>query len=138
MVCIEDYCGDEELIDATKTKINELDFSDNRMIMEYDYGTPTTFIIEYQNSRDLEKGAGRHYPYVVAGAGRGMIDDLSSNELQYIVEDIDKKGKSNHYFTPGYERSIKYDYRDFDLKRANILLKGITEEIKYKYEQFDD
>lgn len=52
-----------------------------------------------------------------------MIDDISSYELQSIVEDIDKKGKSSHYFTPGYERTIKYDYRDFDLKGANIFIK---------------
>ncbi len=139
MISAEYYECRDVLIDATATKLNTINFDeDNKMIMEYDYGSTTTFIIEYQNSRDLEKGAGRHYPYIVAGAGRGMIDDISSYELKSIVEDIDKKGESNHYFTPGYERAIKYDYRDFDLKGANILLKGIVEAIKYKYEQIDD
>lgn len=138
MIGANDYEGRDILLDATKTKLNTINFDeDSKMIMEYDYGSTTTFIIEYQNSRELEKGAGRHYPYIVAGEGRGMIDDISSYELQSIVEDIDKKGESNHYFTPGYERPIKYDYRDFDLKVANILLKGIMEEIKYKYEDFE-
>ena len=31
--------------------------------------------------------------------------------------------------------SIKYDYRDYDLKIDNILLKGLIEEIKDGYEQ---
>lgn len=139
MIGAKYYEGRDILLDAAKTKLNTINFDeDSKMIMEYDYGSTTTFIIEYQNSRELEKGAGRHYPYIVAGAGRGMLDDISSYELQAIVEDIDKKGESNHYFTPGYERQIKYDYRDFDLKDANILLKGIMEEIKYKYEDFED
>lgn len=139
MIGAEYYEGRDILLDATTTKLNILDFyKDNKMIMEYDYGSTTTFIIEYQNSRDLEKGAGRHYPYIIAGAGRGMIDDISSYELQSIVEDIDKKGESNHYFTSGYERTIKYDYRDFDIKCNNGLLKGNIEDIKYGYEKCEN
>lgn len=135
MIDAEYYEGTDALIDATTTKLKEIDFNkDNKMIMEYDYGSTTMFIIEYQNTRDLEKGAGRHYPYIVAGSGRGMIDDINGYELQSIVDDIDKNGKSNYDFTPGYERSIKYDYRDFDITGSNILLKGEIEEIKYKYE----
>ena len=139
MIGAEYYEGRDILIDATTTKLNTINFDeDNKMIMEYDYGSTTTFIIEYQNSRELEKGAGRHYPYIVAGAGRGMIDDISSYELQSILEDIDKKVESNHYFTPGYERTIKYDYRDFDIKCNNGLLKGNIEDIKYGYEKCEN
>jgi hypothetical protein len=66
------------------------------------------------------------------------MDDLSTYELVDIVKDIDKKGKSVHDFTPGYERPIKYDYRDFNLKSANILLKGLVEEIKAGYEGYEE
>lgn len=139
MIESEYYEGREILIDATKTKLNTSNFDeDNKMIMEYDYGAPTTFIIELQSFRNLENGFGRHYPYIVAGEGRGMIDDISSYELKSIIEDIDKKGESNHFFSPGYDRKIKYDYREFDLKDANILLRGIAEEIKYKYESLEE
>ena len=57
------------------------------MVMEYDKGTPTTFIITYMCSRELEKGNGRHYLYIIDGGGRGMVDD------------IDKKGFYEHYYT---------------------------------------
>ena len=124
-----------ELYDATSTKINELFLNINdKMLMEYDYGSSTYFYIEYISNRPLEKHKGRHYPYVIDGKGRGMMEDISCYELQDIVKDIDKKGYSIHDFTPAYERPIKYDYRDFDIESNNILLKGLIEEIKYSYE----
>ena len=139
MVCIEDYQGKEPIIDATITKLRELDFlKENKIIMDYDYGSTTTFIITYLDSRELEKGNGRHYPYVIDGQGRGMLDDVHIGELVDIVNDIDKKGKSIHDFSPGYERPIKYDYRDYDIKSDNILLKGKLEDIKYGYEKYED
>ena len=133
-VCPEDYLGEEELIDATITKLSSIDFSNNKMVMTYDYGSPTTFIITYLESRDLERGNGKHYPYIIDGYGRGMSDDLADFELKEIVEDIDKKGYSDHYFTPGYERTIKYDYRKYNMKNDNGLLKGLVLEIKNGYE----
>ena len=133
-VCPEDYLGEEELIDATITKLSSIDFSNNKMVMTYDYGSPTTFIITYLESRDLERGNGKHYPYIIDGYGRGTIDDLADFELKEIVEDIDKKGYSDHYFTPGYERTIKYDYRKYNMKNDNGLLKGLVLEIKNGYE----
>lgn len=63
-----------------------------------------------------------------------MIDDISDFELKEIVDDIDKKWYSEHYFTPGYSRTIKYDYRNFNIKDNNFLLKGLILEIKKGYE----
>ena len=82
----------------------------------------------------MEKYNGNHYPYIVDGAGRGMIDDMCDFELKEVVEDIDKKGYSDHFFTPGYERKIKYDYRYFNIKNNNALLKGEILDIKNGYE----
>ena len=47
----------------------------------------------------------------------------------------DNKGYSEHYFTPGYERTMKYDYRKYDIKNDNGLLKGSILEIKNGYEE---
>ena len=130
----DDYSGIPKL-NATTTSLNELELKEqDKLEMQYDFGSTTTFKITYLGCRNLEQGAGRHYPYIIDGAGRGMMDDISDFELKEIVDDIDKKGYSNYNFTPGYERRIKYDYRDFNIKSNNILLKGIISEIKYKYE----
>ena len=44
------------------------------------------------------------------------------------------KGFSDYDFTPGYERTIKYDYRNYDKEADNILLKGLVLQIKEGYE----
>ena len=121
--------------DAARTKLSDVDFeNNNKMIMEYDFGSTTTFIITYLESRNMEKYNGNHYPYIIDGAGRGMLDDMCDFELKEVVEDIDKKGYSDHFFTPGYERKIKYDYRYFNIKNNNALLKGEILDIKNGYE----
>lgn len=134
-VCVEDDYSDIPKVNATITKLSYIGLKENdTMEMEYDYGSTTTFKITYLGSTDLERGNGSHYPYVIDGAGRGMLDDMCDFELKEIVEDIDKKGYSEHYFTPGYERTIKYDYRNFNIKNNNALLKGLILEIKNGYE----
>lgn len=134
--CMDDYPFKENICNAVTTKLSTINLKEkDKMIMEYDKGTPTKFVITYLSSREQEKDNGRHYPYIIDGSGRGMIDDIDGYELKDIIVDIDKKGLSEHYFTPGYERPIKYDYRYYDIKGDNILLKGKVEEIKYAYEE---
>ena len=134
-VCIEDDYSDIPKVNATITKLKDLELKENdTMEMKYDYGSTTNFKITYLGCTDLERGNGSHYPYVVDGEGRGMLDDICDFELKEIVEDTDKKGYSEHYFTPGYERTIKYDYRNFNIKNNNALLKGLVLEIKNGYE----
>lgn len=102
--------------------------------MEYDTGSTTTFKITYLGSSDMGEYEGYLYPNIVDGAGRGMLDDMCDFELKAIVEDIDKKGYSEHYVTPGYEKYEKYDYRKFNIKTNNKKLKGLVLEIKNGYE----
>lgn len=134
-ICIEECYRKTPPINAVITKLSSIGLKENdTMEMEYDYGSTTTFKITYLGSRDLERGNGNHYPYIIDGAGRGMLDDMCDFELKEVVDDIDRKGYSEHYFTPGYERPIKYDYRDYNIKADNILLKGLILEIKNGYE----
>ena len=137
-VCIEDDHSKVPPINAVITKLSSLSLKENdTMEMDYDTGSTTTFKIKYLGARDLENGKGNHYPYIIDGAGRGMLDDLCDFELKEIVDDIDQKGYSEHYFTPGYQRTIKYDYRKYNIKNDNALLKGLILEIKNGYEVGD-
>lgn len=127
--------GDYIFKDAVKKKLSDVDFKrDNQMIMEYDFGSTTTFIITYLGTRDMGEYEGYLYPIIVDGEGRGMLDDIPDFELKEIVDDIDKKGYSDHFVTPGYERYEKYDYRKFNIKTNNRKLKGLVLEIKNGYE----
>ena len=126
---------DENAIDATTTKLSVLGLETNdELEMEYDYGSTTTFKITYIGERNMSEFEGYLYPNIVDGAGRGMLDDMCDFELKEIVEDTDRKGYSDYYVTPGYEKHEKYDYRKFNLKENNKKLKGLVLEIKNGYE----
>ena len=121
--------------DAVHTKLRDVDFEkDNTMIMEYDFGSTTTFNITYLESREYNEYKGYLYPNIVDGQGRGMLDDMTDFDLKEIVDDIDEKGYSDHYVTPGYEKHEKYDYRKFNIKTNNKNLKGMILLIKNGYE----
>ncbi len=68
------------------------------MEMIYDTGASTNFKITYLGSREFEKGNGMHYPYIIDGQGKGMIDDITNDELKKVVEDIDKTGVPKRMF----------------------------------------
>lgn len=134
-VCAEESPDYDDLTNATIIKLKDLELKENdTMEMEYDYGSTTTFVITYLESRDATEYEGYLYPNIIDGAGRGMLDDMCDFELKEIVEDIDKKGYSEHYVTPGYEKYEKYDYRKFNIKTNNKKLKGLVLEIKNGYE----
>ena len=135
-VCIEDDYSEIPPINAVITKLSSLGLKENdHMEMEYDTGSTTMFKITYLDSKPFEKGNGMHYPYIIDGKGSGMIDDITSDELKKVVDDIDKKGKSNYYaLEMDGRRSKIYDYRNFDLSKNNLQVRRYFYKIKYGYE----
>ena len=135
-ICIEDDHRDVELVNAVITKLGSIGLKENdTMRMEYDSGSTTTFIITYLGESDFRRGNGMHYPYVIDGAGYGMIDDITSEELKQIVENIDKTSKSDYYALRMHGRdSYNYDYRIFNLDKNNLQVRRYFQKIKYKFE----
>ncbi|MCH5186249.1 MAG: plasmid pRiA4b ORF-3 family protein, partial [Oscillospiraceae bacterium] len=76
--------------------------------------------------------AGTHYPCIADGAGRGIIEDISPYELSEYIEEINKTGLVLLLDCDGEE--IQWDYRDFDLKYANTVLKAKINRIRRAYE----
>ncbi len=138
-ICIDDDHRDIELVNANITKLSDLKLKKkDTMEMEYDTGSTTTFHITYIGSRKLKNDREQVlYPLVTAGEGLGMLDDMCDFDLKDIVEDTDQLGYSNHYFTPGYETTKKYDYRKYNIKKDNKELKGKILAIKNGYEVGD-
>lgn len=135
-IAIEDYHGKEKLINATKTQLNNLNLKTNdKLIMNCDTGSTITFNLTYLGSRSFEKGNGMHYPYITDGAGLGIINDYTNFELKEMVDDIDRKGKSNYQYISMFLTYKDYDYRNFDLKKNNLHLKRFYRKIKQGYEQ---
>ena len=134
-VCIDDDNNEVPPINATITKLSDLKLKEkDTLVMEYDYGSTTTFYITFYGSKELDMLDSYKYPLVKDGRGKGMLDDMSDFELKEIVDDTDKKGRSDYYFTPGYERGHKYDYREYDINHDNEILKGRILAIKNGYE----
>ncbi len=136
-VCIEDDHSLVPPINATITKLGDIELKENDIMkMEYDMGSTTTFKIEYLGNRVFEKGNGMHYPYIIDGKGSGMIDDITSDELKEIVDNIDKTGKSDYYslYMDGRNSGL-YDYRDFDLNQNNLQVRRYFFKIKNGYEK---
>ena len=126
----------DEQIDMAVFKLHQLGLEiGDRIRMEYDFGTTQTFWIELMDIHDMERGHGRKYPYILEGAGQGIIDDLPSYALQELVAQIDATGKTNE---PLYyqDRLVPWDYRWFDLDCINGLLKGEIEMIEEGYAPF--
>ena len=128
--------ADEEQIDMAVFKLHQLELKiGDRIRMDYDFGSTQTFWIELISVEDMGRGQGRKYPFVIDGAGRGIIDDMPSDELQELIEQIDKNGKTDEpiYYN---NRTFPWDYRWFDLDNINGLLKGEIEMIEDGYAPF--
>lgn len=135
-ICIENDFRDVELVNAVITKLSDMNLKENdTMMMKYDTGATNIFTITYLGESEFIKGNGMHYPYIVDGAGYGMIDDITSEELKEVVEDIDRKGKSDYYalYIDGRHSRI-YDYRDFNLDENNLYVRRFFQKIKHGYE----
>ena len=69
----------ENAIDATQAKLQDLNLAiGDTMEMVYDYGCSHVFDIRVTSISDMAKGTGTHYPYVVEGQGRGILDWYST------------------------------------------------------------
>ena len=105
------------------------------MEMVYDFGCEQEFDIELIKIADMSKGAGRAYPRIMDGAGRGIIDDMPVYELMEIINKTDKNGKSDFKITTELGDKRIWDYRDYDMDADNCLLKGEIDAIQEGYEE---
>lgn len=125
-----------DCVDMGQFKLGELGLQvGDRIQMDYDFGTTQTFWIELIDIADMKRGRGKHYPYIVEGAGQGIIDDMYVEDLAELIEQIDRNGKTDEpiYYN---ERRLPWDYRQFDLDCMNCLLKVELQAIEAGYAPF--
>lgn len=128
-----DYDGQDELMRDYKISRLNLSVGDS-LEMIYDYGCEQEFTIKLLKIEDMPKNHSNSYPKTIDGAGKGIIDDMSSYELKQIIDEIDANGESN--YTTDYNAGFDYlyDYRRFSIDLENCLLKINTRLIKEAYE----
>lgn len=126
-------------LNPMKSKLKDFEFKPGNMLtMEYDYGAGWEWTIKYMGSFPMRKGTGKHYPYVTAGAGRGIIEDTSVGELEDIMKRIELTNEpvmAPYYVGIGKGDFIPWDHRRFDLDTLNGLLKYDVVFIQEAYEE---
>lgn len=144
-----DYEGDaydsldddiEDIVPPNAAKLSSLKLRvEDKMEMEYDYGAGWTFDIELISISPMVKGTGTHYPFITDGAGWGIVEDTCPGELLDYIKQIDETGvlpKIRYHYMPSCK--IEWDYRRFDIKSLNTLLKSDIQRLQEAYEEFDD
>lgn len=134
----EVFYGD--VIDPSTVKLSKLKLTvGDKMTIEYDYGAGWCFEIELVSVAEMSRGAGKRYPRVTAGEGRGIIEDSSPGELEDYIEKTDKTGNLPIVYSPYEDKEEEWDYRKFDLDLTNLLLKYGIASIKEAYEgEYED
>ena len=135
--------SDEEEIPEDKCvfslKLSELNLQIGyKLTMIYDFGCDQEFEIEVTDIQPMGRGQGRAYPKIIAGEGRGIIDDMSADDLAELIQQIDKTGSSGiQYAGDGiiFDNLPDWDYRNYSLEYDNCLLKGIIARIAEGYEE---
>lgn len=106
--------------------------------MIYDFGCEQVFSIELLEIYEMPKGHGRAYPKILDGAGRGIVDDMPAFELLEAIKKTDADGHSRiFYSSSGFDNVPEWDYRNYDIKIDNGLLKGTIEQIRDGYENYE-
>lgn len=131
----DDDFYDEESIDPTTVKLNNMGLEiGSVMEMVYDYGCEQEFVITLKEISDMEKGTSLKYPRIVAGQGKGILDNMFSDEFGEVIKQIDEKNKSEQmYLSPTGEYEL-WDYRDFNIDEMNRTLKSDIEAIQNGFE----
>lgn len=133
---IPDEYSPSAQIDMAAFKLCQLGLTvGDQLCMEYDFGTTQYFRLELIGCEDMLHGHGRRYPRIVDGAGQGILDDVSSEELAELIAQIDRKGKTDN---PIYyqDRPTPWDYRRFELDMANFLMRTDIPLIEEGYAPF--
>lgn len=128
----EEFQTKPKLMSETKLGNLKLEIGD-KIHMIYDFGEEQEFEITLLSDEEMSRGSGRAYPKVSDGAGRGIIDDMSAEDLLDLIKKIDKTGKSDFIYAHRGERT-PWDYHNYQIDIDNCLLKGRIAKIKSAYE----
>ena len=134
----EEDIPDDRIVFSVRLSALDLKIGD-KLIMEYDFGCSQNFEIKVTDIELMGRGQGRAYPKILAGEGRGIIEDVPVDELMDIIHQIDKTGSCDIRYVGDAVSFVDdlptWDYRKYDIKIDNALLKGRIDIIADGYEE---
>ncbi len=128
----------EPTMNPTKIKLSELKLvRGNVLNMEYDFGAEWLFSIKLTHITEMKKDTETHYPYVIDGQGKGIIEDICPFELAEIIREANETGNLPKIYDAfsDEEEGVEWDYNDFDLEHCNRFLKDKIHEMQSLYEE---
>lgn len=129
-----DEC-EENNIDPTTVSLNKMGLETGSVMkMVYDYGCEQEFTITLIEISDMAKGTSLKYPRIVAGQGKGILDDMFSDEFGEVIKQIDENNKFEHMYLSPTGEYVLWDYRDFDIDTMNKTLKCDIESVQAGFE----
>lgn len=135
-VLSEDFFAPEPTADPTKTKLSELKLSKGDILhMEYDFGAGWEFSIKLTRITEMKKGTGTHYPYIINGQGKGIIENMFPFKFAEMIKETNETGKIPKIYNAFSDNGVEWDYNDFDLKYYNTFFKNKIREIQSRYER---
>ena len=130
-----DFELDESTVDPRDIRLSKLNMNIGDSIeMTYDYGCDQQFLLTLESITEMVKGSGPSYPKIIAGTGKGILDDIPPSEFGEIIKKIDRNGISNHRYMAPSGKEESWDYRDFDLAFANMSFRNLVEYVAQAFE----
>ena len=121
-----------------RNKIGKLNMNIGDTIeMVYDPGCWQKFNIVLTEIGVMPKGHGPSYPKILDGAGKGIVDDMCADQLLEVINKIDTEGHSEIYYSGNDNINVpEWDYRNYDIRLDNLILKMNIDMIRDGYEKF--
>lgn len=111
-------------LDMATFKLSHLNLQEGSLIrMDCDLEAKQAYVLELVNIEDMKRNRGKHYPFVIDGAGFCIIDDFSLESQPKKIEQTYQNSHSNE--------SIYYDERTFTQDYCLLDLKSINASLKY-------
>ena len=125
-----------DTLDMASLRLEELHMKLGDTIdLVYESDPVQTFHLKLLDTKPIRGNRGLLYPYVSAGAGRGIIEGLSAEDLGQLVSQIRRNGRTDSavYYN---DRPRPWDDRDFAVEADYKLLKKRILQIEERFQPY--
>lgn len=103
--------------------------------MDYNISILQTFslrLVKIEDVQDQKQNKNIKYPYVIKGAGSGIIENVSGYYFEKFIEQINLNGKTDKPIYYPYENTL-WDYRNFNCENLNFKLHEKIKQVEKSY-----
>ena len=114
-----------------RDSLSSIDFDKLKVI--YDFGFEKVFYVKLVDVLKYKLGTANQFPKIVDGKGKGIIDDITSDESSEIVKKI-KAGKMTYKYDGMSDEEELWHPDDYSVEKDNSTVRSYVRRIKYSCE----